>query len=363
MELAPNFAFVPLPPIPAPTPPQIRALAVDHLELLDRTAIPLRTPPHLEINNLGLLRDLLGTWSGTGFNVIWRPHRQKAGDPPNQDRFLELNVTEETIQFEEIPGNIPNRGFLQDDINMFGLTYLQQISDHNVKIGGKPAGLHIEPGIWAKVPSTNDPAEPETVVRMASIPHGTTILAQGKAFDVNGPPQIADTNILPFALPNGSPIHFPEQILATPTAFRSPPAQLAGVTQAMVDNPNSVLKAVIAGQTIIATTVLIISTDPTPVDGGGTANTAFLVGTADGPNAKATKVTAVFWLETVKGEGGHSNFLQLQYTQTVFLDFNGVRWPHVTVATLHKKLPNRPLTAHIDPNVLEVLREKPPLPK
>lgn len=27
---------------------------------------------------------------------------------------------------------------------------------------------------------------------------------------------------------------------------------------------------------------------------------------------------------------------QLQYTQLVQLDFNGLRWPHITVATLHK---------------------------
>jgi hypothetical protein len=41
-------------------------------------------------------------------------------------------VTEETLQVEEIPGPIPNRGLLQADIQMFGLTYLQQIKDHNL---------------------------------------------------------------------------------------------------------------------------------------------------------------------------------------------------------------------------------------
>ena len=29
--------------------------------------------------------------------------------------------------------------------------------------------------------------------------------------------------------------------------------------------------------------------------------------------------------------------LQLQYTQRVMLDFNGIHWPHVTVATLRKQ--------------------------
>ena len=29
-------------------------------------------------------------------------------------------------------------------------------------------------------------------------------------------------------------------------------------------------------------------------------------------------------------------FLQLQYTQTVILNFDGLSWPHVSVATLRK---------------------------
>jgi hypothetical protein len=33
---------------------------------------------------------------------------------------------------------------------------------------------------------------------------------------------------------------------------------------------------------------------------------------------------------------GKPAFLQLQYTQTVLLNFNGLSWPHVSVATLRK---------------------------
>ena len=50
----------------------------------------------------------------------------------------------------------------------------------------------------------------------------------------------------------------------------------------------------------------------------------------------ADVVTATFWIETVKKPGG-GHFLQLQYTQLVILDFNGLSWPHVSVATLRKK--------------------------
>src|SRR3954451_533077 len=144
---------------------------------------------------LGALAGLLGTWKGHGFNAIWRPHHPA----DQQDRFLELNMTNETLAFTRINGPIPNRGLAMADINMFGLTYMQQISEASTG-----AGLHIEPGIWAAVPKTTDPAEPPSVVRMASIPHGTVVLAQGVAeIHKGGPPQIPDNNILPFFF--GSP--------------------------------------------------------------------------------------------------------------------------------------------------------------
>ncbi len=43
-----------------------------------------------------------------GFNVIWRPNDIVAN--PGQDRFLELNLTDDAIKFDAISGAIPNRG-------------------------------------------------------------------------------------------------------------------------------------------------------------------------------------------------------------------------------------------------------------
>src|SRR5271169_3517640 len=127
-------------------------------------------------NPLGPLELLVGTWKGQGFNQIWRPFHG------TQDRFLELNQTIETLQFEAIPGDIPNRGLLQADINLHGVRYLQQIQDANV-LGpnGKPAGIHIEPGLWLTVPATSNPQDASTVARLANIPHGTSMVAQGSA--------------------------------------------------------------------------------------------------------------------------------------------------------------------------------------
>jgi hypothetical protein len=289
------------------------------------------------VSDLGPLAQLVGsdgkgTWEGAGFNTIWRPHPLAEG----HDRFLELNLTSEKLEFTAIPGSIPNRGLLMPDIDMFGLTYMQQIK------GVDPVeGLHIEPGIWAHVPPTTDPNLPSTVVRMASIPHGTTILAQGKFLTVDGGPQIAENNIIPFKPGEKVPSFaeaeaiFTELNLGVPTDFRQ---VSAGVTKAMVENPNSVLVKDIAGQNIKSTTVLIISTKHEPVPGGGTANTAFLEAATNPPggNATAVEVEAIFWIETVADPYGGPDVLQLQYTQTVQLVFNKLTWPHVSVATLKK---------------------------
>jgi hypothetical protein len=301
MELAPDFSFQPLPPIG------------DQAELAPRAAA----------NPLGALAGLLGSWSGQGFNVIWRPNHS-AG----QDHFLELNVTGDKIDFASIPGTIPNRGLLQPDISMFGLTYLQQVTDTNLH-----AGLHIEPGLWVTIPATSNPKEGPTVARLASIPHGTTIVAQGTATTAAGPPVIPPVGIKPFAIGQpGQTVDFPEQTLATASPFRTSGAGLSGVTQPMVSDPNNVLTAAIKGQTITSTTTLHIATNDTPVPGGGTANTAFLQGIGQS-NADAALVTATFWLETLQGDTSPS---QLQYSQTVFLRFSGLSWPHITVGTLRR---------------------------
>jgi hypothetical protein len=227
------------------------------------------------------------------------------------------------------------------DIEMFGLTYMQQIAETSTG-----AGLHIEPGIWAHVPPTTNPIEPPTVVRMASIPHGTAILAQGTSqFLLGGPPHIPDNNIIPFptgsAPPPNSEFFSGEQAFPELNLFRSTPFRFVSpkVTPDMVRNPNSLLQNALHGQTIKSRTFIQVSTVHTPIKGGGIANTAFLAAASNPPggNAHAAEVEANFWIETVAGGPGEPDALQLQYTQLVGLDFNGLRWPHVSVATLHKR--------------------------
>ena len=334
------------------------------------TALPSRIPsirlsPERQIvsEQLGLLRDLTGTWEGRGFNLIARPDKQGGGP-----LFLELNQTQETLKIDPISSSIPNRGFAQDDIELFGLTYLQKISD--TVTGG---ALHIEPGIWVTQPATTAPPETpaagtQIVARMATIPHGNALLAQGSAMPVptltNGTFNITPVNTAPFGV--GSPMPaggtqggFPAYNLAdtTPAAvnFRTPsgdnpavplPASIDTIPmQNVINDPTRLLQHAISHQFIESMVVLNIATVdsidvtsgavPVQFGAGGIENMPFLV-----TNADTALVFATFWIEKIRHEFGH--FLQLQYVQTVILNFpilgtiKSLSWPHVSVATLRK---------------------------
>ena len=138
---------------------------------------------------LGRLGDLAGTWTGEGFNLIARPDFRDSAN-----LYLQLNQTHETLRFTSIGSAIPNRGFGQEDIELFGLSYLQQI--HDQFTGG---ALHLEPGLWITQPFTTYPPEDpppngQIVARMASIPHGNAVLAQGNATSFTGPPTLQTEN-------------------------------------------------------------------------------------------------------------------------------------------------------------------------
>ncbi len=344
--------------------------------------------------DLGALASFRGTFRGTGFNTIFRPQNIALSPTPlpapatgPDDNILELNLTQELLSFSPPLGSIPNRGMVQGDVFLAGVPYVQTISDVNDPT--KPVDIHFEPGVWLSVPSTTSPEEKATLARMASIPHGTTVNAQGRSFpSPDGRPRIDAVDITPFPVGNPTnPIRFPSQDVTDAGTFRIPQdlknfVSGGTITQAVLDNPNLVLKNRADAQNITATTVILIDTSPTtPLFGGGTDNIAFLEGdaTAAAPNADTVRMTAIFWIETVSekitvpasrpgypvivqgdGNGGGPaaafavsvtaettgdtqidvTYTQIQYTQTVFLNFNGLTWPHVSVATL---VPNDPI--------------------
>ena len=385
--------------------------------------------------NLGPLASLPGSRRGKGFSVMWRPQNFAAevNDPPLGPgvnpikRYLMLNKTSESFDFQVIPGQVPNRGLqqgnsgtAQEDIFLYGLHYLQRVSDDDQQ-GFLDAGqaLHIEPGLFMYVPpnynsfvegySTTEP----TIVRMGSIPHGVTVLMQGtapSATPVAGPPMIPDTypnpsmpvtippmdapapippipvppgtspvvglGIQPFASANPPPnnehivpeVRISNDVLPTPAAVA--PVQSNGPYpdhfQAIINNPNSVLQDHIAHQEILGSITIQMSTEAVspgvsqiPFLGvADNSGTSYLASTQN--NCYVLSAEATFWLEWVKApgephqyhnhhlfEGDHGplhgldpylaepTYLQLQYSQTAILVFNGVFWPHITVATMH----------------------------
>jgi hypothetical protein len=175
------------------------------------------------------------------------------------------------------------------------------------------------------------PDLPETVVRQGTIPHGNSLLALGRPVTMSSGPQIGAVDSTPIRNPPDSTLFGPDYLVAE---FTNPPLP-PGLQPPFVKNLNLALQEAILGQEIIKTVVLQIST-AAPAGGpatqvGGIVNMPF-----DISNANATRLDATFWIETVQNPRG-SNFLQLQYTQTVILHFLEVDWPHISVATLTKQ--------------------------
>ena len=338
---------------------------------------------------LGPLAAFTKKFTGRGFNTIFRPQNSTTPTElpipqPNSDNILELNLTIEMLSFMEPLGSVPNRGRQQADIFLNGVPYLQSISDVTDPLKVTP--IHLEPGIWVIVPPTTDPAEPvTTVARLASIPHGTTINAQGTIASIAGGPasggsapdalKIQRVDITPFSIGTTNKISFPSQKVVNAGTARIPQdlSSVPAITQDLLGNPNSLLDNHIAGMTILFTDVLTIDTQQSAIPGGGTDNIDFLVGDAAAPNADAHRMSAMFWIEIVQAQievgplnaGGSQTvspvvpagapaptftvtsasaiidkqsitvtYTQIQYSQNVSLNFATLTWPHVSVATL-----------------------------
>ena len=153
------------------------------------------------------------------------------------------------------------------------------------------------------------------------------------------------------------------------------------ITEAIFKNPNQVLTNALQGQEIESHIKFSLTTLTTKdFGGGGTANISFLGGTgataasvvAGNENAHAISMTVDYWIETVAKnipiKAGQSQeqtirvvsdagipgplfvippttalkkdttkrvtWTQLQYSQNVLLNFTGLSWPHISVATL-----------------------------
>ena len=338
---------------------------------------------------LGALKAFTGTFRGKGFNTIFRPDGSdtptKLKIPLISNSLLELNLTEETLSFSPPLGSVPNRGEFQGDIFLNGVPYLQVITDITNPAVRSPR-IHVEPGLWMILPRTTDPSEPGSLVRMASIPHGTTIAAQGGSSIVNGPLTIPAIDIRPVT-PNNDVF---QSLTAAQNATPRIPQDLAPfiaagtITQPMLNDPATFIRNHSQHQEIMSITKLMVNTQSGhPLPGGGVTNIAFLLGEPHimEPNAQVMSMESTFWIETVEfsiqvpafqpgqpplvvpaeaSAAGQPvpDFLidppvpvtaprtikatatQIQYAQRVVLNFDNTTWPHASVATL---VPNDPV--------------------
>jgi hypothetical protein len=263
------------------------------------------------------LINLPGRWVGEGMNMVQLPSFDCT--QPTNYRLL-VSRTRETINFAAIGGSIANRGsalFMnnfsrgQRDILYSGVTYLQSVTDYYTG-----AGLHVEPGLFLNIPATDvNPSHNATIVRMASIPHGDTIHCESDTLLVQPQPSFDPIN----TTPTGPIANF---------LFPVTPSQCpAGITPSQVTNPSLYLQQQIAGQNIVNTIVIEVTSQVE----GKVSNIPFV-----NKNANVVSIDSIFWIETVQNPDG-STFLQLQYSQTVNLSFLGSIFPHVSVATLRKQ--------------------------
>lgn len=288
-------------------------------------------------DDLGPLKLLPGVWknepslAGRGWNMIALPFK----DGPFKYRLL-LNQYNEELKFDIVDVAVPNRGLptptdTDEDQFIVALDYIQNIKQINAEdspnsgLAGDPdLAIHREPGIFLHM--ANRTTNNLDIARLATIPHGDSVLAMGIAEVLDGAPTIPDISGLPIGVPQDidsrylEPYkHFNDNLfnnLFNPVS------------------PNDLLKAANQGVNIIRTTKLAVDTT---VEQGGISNIPFIV-----KEANAAEMKSTFWIQEIDDNGTQK--LRLQYSQIVMLDFfprrDGmpglIRWPHVSINTLEK---------------------------
>lgn len=306
--------------------------------------------------------DLLkGTWTSSeqGWNLIALPFRDP--DAPFNYRVL-MNQYGENLSFNIADKTVPNRGITPDENDsndqfIDAIDYEQII--HQVaaddfpksnlrEIDGRP--IHHEPGFFMQIlnHTSQDDGEELKVARLATIPHGDSVLAMGKVQIIEGAPTIPDVNALPIrvgqdveANPYLSPYkHFEDNkfIGTVPESFIPPfPGFFATNANAILQFANNQFKDRVKKTTILHFDTNFGTEIGTP---GGIVNIPFVV-----KEANAAEMVATFWIMELEPEDKScSTEFIMQYSQTVLLDFfpsrdnpnELIRWPHVSINTLRK---------------------------
>ena len=329
---------------------------------------------------LGPLNLLPGKWqgTGTGWNMIALPFDQA----PFKFRIL-MNQYDETLDFSFVADNVENRGLdgvldnsdnpsnsSTDDQFVATLDYQQvikqRVAEDNPDSGGLAGppdkAIHHEPGLWLYMKNLRTidkdiAAAPGggievadavlKVARLATIPHGNSVLALGTATCESGMPEIPPISGLPIGrfedLASPDYDFLTDPYLAPYKHYIEYPFKGDRCDDSKFPgfNPrdmNEILRFANRGVDIARTTVLTV--DTTRQD-AGVVNAPFVTKQAEPVSMKST-----FWIQELKDEYKKGRpKLRLQYSQIVMMDFfrpredghpDRARWPHISINTLEK---------------------------
>ncbi len=298
--------------------------------------------------DLGPFTLLPGIWAnepdlpGRGWNMIALPFGPPQGAIFRPPYRLLLNQYNEQLKFSLVDKAVPNRGIgpaasgvtPNADQLLVTLDYEQGIKQlvaddfPSSGLAGPPdLAIHHEPGLFLHM---SDPLDEDVVdiARLATVPHGDSILGLGTAGTSDGAPAIPDINALPLGVD--------QDIEANPYLrpykhfHDNPFVNLFDPT-----DPTELLKVANQGVNIVRTTKLEFDST---VATGGISNIPFIV-----RQANASEMKSTFWIQEIEEPDG-STSLRLQYAQVVQLDFfarfdggpGRIKWPHVSINTLVK---------------------------
>ena len=300
------------------------------------------TVPKSGAVDLGPLTLLPGKWAnlpdlpGRGWNMIALPFFQ-AGS--RLDYRLLLNQYNEELEFFLVDKGVPNRGVqrngsptVQTDQLVVTVDYEQDIrqikaadSPVSNKAGDPGLAIHHEPGLWLFM--LDQVENGIDLARLATIPHGNSVLALGRSEQFDGPPKIPEVN----GLPIGVNMDLTNPYLAPYKQFHDK------LFENLFDPtiPHKLLEGANQGVTVKKTTQLEVDTS---IPTGGIVSIPFIKKQANAATMKST-----FWIEELNELNANGKpRMRLQYLQIVMLEFfdrrDGlpglIQWPHVSINTL-----------------------------
>ncbi|MFT6023674.1 MAG: hypothetical protein ACI9PY_001792 [Ascidiaceihabitans sp.] len=311
---------------------------------------PAQSNPATPTSSLGPIEHLVGTWTNkdnpvTGMGGPTSPYSYNVMPLPQGDLapagYILKNFSYyEEITFSAIHGNAPNRGGTGTQVANT-LFYEQRV--YFAEGPGKDSLVHAENGSWlfltdrqqnagpycaSPLPSSTPPTQPFNLVKQISVPHGNSILAAGNVAlnGVGGVTAMAGSPIIPASTPV-----LPKGVDTTAyTTQASTAADYQNPNVAFTNNPNQPLINAITA--VPATSFIQLNVD-TKTSNHPVSNINF-----EQKWANVTEYEASYWLEAF---GHSSEFTQLQYSQTIYMNIpitgaGLVSFPHITTNTLTK---------------------------